>query len=229
MKLSVFMLSHNKDGYVQQAVTSILDQDYEDFELRIIENSTDEVTAEALKEHLAERNDPRVLLKEIVVEDFVRSSWYVPSWILNREYPLAEGEIVLYLSDDDLFEPGLFTAVAEAFDYNPHWKALYFHLARTISRSPDEGRSWDGRFSGIPAEEPRGSGEVDCCIDACQIAYRTHVLADIGQPYFPEETNHGNHADGVHLQKIAEKYPFYPLPVKGIIHRHTQISTWSKA
>lgn len=230
MKLSVFVLSHNKNGFVQEAIASILDQDYEDFELILIDNSTDGVTRESLVRFLdaTYADDPRIEYTEVEVPDEVRRTWYVPSWLLNRYYPQATGDVILYLSDDDLFVPGLFSAVATAFEDNVGWKALYFHLARTIARNPGEGMTWDSRFTGIPADCIRGDGEVDCQIDACQIAYRTHVLTDIGQPYFPEEQGHGNHADGVHLQKIAQKYLFHPLAVCGIIHRHTAISTWSK-
>jgi glycosyltransferase involved in cell wall biosynthesis len=228
MKLSVYVLSYNKNGWVQAALDSIFAQDYEDYELWVIDNSTDGVTRGSLLEYLEEKKDPRVIWAVVDVPDHIRRDRYVPSWLLNNYYQQATGEVVFYLSDDDLFMPGLFSSTVKAFEENPDWNALYFHLARTTARAPDQGTNWDSRFTGIPADVIRGNGEVDCCIDACQIAYRTHILSEFGPPYFPEEPHHGNHADGIHLQKIAERHDFYPLPVLGVIHRHTPLSTWSR-
>lgn len=229
MKLSVFLLSHNKNGYVQEAIQSILDQDYKNFDLWIIENSTDDVTRKALEEYLRGlHGECRVIYETYDVPLDIRMEKYVPSWLLNKYYPHAgQDDIILYLSDDDLFVPGLFSAVAEAFTEHPDWAALYYHLARTNASAPGQGMHWEDRFTGIPAIDPRWDGMVDCQIDACQIAYRRHVLNDIGQPYFDEGMAEARHCDGVHLQKIAEQYTFYPINTCGVIHRHTPISTWN--
>jgi len=228
MKLSVFLLSYNKNGWVQEALDSIFAQDYEDYELWVIDNSTDNVTRDTLRAYLEDKNDHRVLWREEDVPAEVRRNLYVPCWLLNNYYQQATGEAILFLSDDDLFVPGLFGAVAKAFEDNTDWNALYYHLARTTAHAPGQGTNWDDRFTGIPADIIRGNGEVDCCIDACQIAYRTHILAEFGPPYFSEAMQHANHSDGVHLQQIAERHDFHPLPVCGVIHRHTPISTWSR-
>lgn len=231
MKLSVFLLSHNKNGYVQEAVQSILDQDYEDYELYIIENSTDTRTRNALWNYLTRKKSAPDQRIEWIEEDVpldIRMEKYVPSWLLNKYYPEADSEsVILFLADDDLFVPGLFSAVAEAFTEHSDWAALYYHLARTNASAPGQGMHWEDRFTGIPAIDPRWDGMVDCQIDACQIAYRRHVLNDIGQPYFDEGMAEARHCDGVHLQKIAEQYTFYPINTCGVIHRHTPISTWN--
>lgn len=228
MKLSVFLLSHNKNGYVQEAVQSILKQDYENYELYIIENSTDDVTRESLRSIYGNSADHRILWIEEDVPLDIRMEKYVPSWLLNKYYPEADSEsVILFLADDDLFVPGLFSAVDKAFTDNPNWKALYYHLARTNASAPGHGMHWEDRFTGIPALEPRWDGMVDCQIDACQIAYYASVLTDIGQPYFDEGMAEARHCDGVHLQKIAKQHTFYPIDTCGVIHRHTPISTWN--
>lgn len=229
-KISVFILSHNKNGFVQEAIASVMDQAFTDFELWIVENSTDVVTRDALREYLfSDGHDPRVIYSEIEVPAAVRRSMYAPCWLLNNYYPQAQGEIILYLSDDDLFMPGLFGAVAYFFEEHPEHSAMYFDLARTNAPAPGHGTDWNSRFAGIGADIPRGYGQVDCQIDACQIAYRTSVLETIGQPYFYEPLDGSSgHADGIHLQKIAGHYTFMPVSVPGVIHRHTPISTWSK-
>lgn len=226
MKLSVFLLSHNKNGWVQEAVASILGQDYDDYELWIIDNSTDDRTCADLEDYLDidAGPDPRVIFIRHDVPADVRTNLYVPSWLLNQYYPRATGDVILYLSDDDLFVPGIFRAIVTAFEENPDWSALYFALSRITVNQPGE---FPAPWMVISAEVPRGSGEVDCCIDGGQVAYRKEVLAKIGQPYFDEAKNQSNHADGRHLQKITEQYAFHPIVRHGVIHRHTPISTWN--
>ena len=77
----------------------------------------------------------------------------------------------------------------------------------------------------------RGPDDVDCQIDGGQIAYRTSVLSQIEQPWFPDDKAGGtaNHADGLHMRKVAEVAPFHPLEYYGAKHRFTPISTWSRS
>ncbi len=229
-RFSVFLLSHNKAGYVQEAVRSVLDQDCRDFELWIIENSTDDGrTRDALKRDIPEvLTDLRVRYVELSVPADIRNSRYVPSFLLNSFYPFArDGSIIVYLSDDDLLVPGILASVSVALGENPSWDAVYF----TLTRESVDGPGREGRSAGtIAATDPRGSGEVDCQVDGGQVAYYKTVLDAIEKPYFPEGQSEAGHSDGTFLEKIAAaKFTFHPLPAHGVIHRHTPISTWTRS
>jgi len=229
-KISVFLPSYNKGGFAVEAVRSVFMQSYQDWELHILENSTDDRTRGILRK-FTDLDDIRVIYHEIDVENEIRQEHIVCPWLLNLHYPHARGEIILYLSDDDLFMPGLFQAVASHFDNYPEHDAVYFHLARTVAHQPGTGASWAERWAGIGADAPRGAGQVDCIIDGGQVAYRKRVLGAIQEPYFytgkvPETACH---CDGLHLEALAQAgVIFYPLLVNGVIHRHTPSSTWSK-
>ena len=227
-KLSVFLLSHNKNGYVQEAVQSVLDQDYVNYELHILENSTDDTTALALLSYLYGRDSNQLItFWDVDVPEEVRATKYVPAWLINNYYPYASGDdVILYLSDDDLFAPGIFRAVAGAFACNPTLDALYFTLLRVHAQAP--GQPYSAPWMVIAAAEPRGAGQVDCQIDGGQVAYRKKVLDTIGQPYFDTGLEGASHCDGGHLEKIAAHYTFAPLPYVGVIHRHTPLSTWTQ-
>jgi glycosyltransferase involved in cell wall biosynthesis len=224
-RISVFLLSHNKDGYVQEAIDSVLSQDFTNFELWIIENSTDRTTRKSLDADARVR-DHRVIYQRERVPDEVRLGKYVPAWLINKYYPRANGDIILYLSDDDLFTQGLFAKVVRAFDDNPDWQALYFTLTRVNVACPGSpGSLW----MTIPAIEPRGDGQVDCLIDGGQVAHRKSVLNAIGEPYFEDCMDGAEHCDGKFLQKVASQFTFRPLRFHGVIHRHTPFSVWSKS
>jgi glycosyltransferase involved in cell wall biosynthesis len=222
------MPSHNKRGYAVEAVRSVLEQDFEDWELWIMENSTDEKTRKILKKYIP-MDDPRIVYEEINMSQSQRDQFWPAPWLNNQYYPLANGDIVMYISDDDLFMPAIFRHVVTYLDHYEDRHAVYFHLARTRAPSPGTGREWDEQFMAIPASTERGVKDLDCQVDGGQIAYRKSVLETTGQPYFYDGKNpDANHADGMHMEKVARAgFTFYPLPVPGVIHRHTFASIWS--
>lgn len=223
------MPSFNKRGYAVEAVRSVLDQDFADWELWIMENSTDNKTRRLLDKFVI-RSDPRIIYEEIDISPQTRARVWPAPYLLNQYYPLANGEIILYISDDDLFMPGLFQRVSDYFYRNPKHDALYFHMVRTRAPQPGTGKDWDEQFQGIAADIPRGPGALDCQIDGGQIAYRKHVLEAAGQPYFYEgKGGDASHCDGLHMEHVAKNANviFYPLAVPGVIHRHTLLSTWT--
>lgn len=230
-RISVFLPSHNKGGFAVEAVRSVLEQDFTDYELWILENSTDDGRTRRLLQKFTDLSDPRVIFEEITVPEDIRSVHAPCPWLLNQYYPRANGEIILYLSDDDLFLPGIFNEVIKHFDSNQAHDALYFHMARTTAEKPGEGTSWRDRWAAIAADMPRTAGALDCCIDGGQAAYKKSVLNEIGQPYFYDGLgDEAPHCDGVHLNKIGRAgYVFHPLKVRGLIHRHTPSSTWTKS
>lgn len=208
-----------------------MEQSFGDFELWILENSVDDGKTRNLIRKFADLADPRIIYRELEAPHQVRVEKMVTPWLLNWYYQQADGEFIFYLSDDDLFQPGLFQTAVSHFDNYPEHEAVYFHLARTVARNPGEGTLWAERFTGITADKPRGVGQVDCIIDGGQIAYRKHVLNRIEQPWFYDgkEPAIANHADGLHLEALAQAgVVYHPLNIPGVIHRHTPVSTWSK-
>lgn len=228
-RISVFLPSFNKRGFGVEAARSVLDQDFTDWELWIMENSTDVKTREVLKKYLP-MDDPRIIYEDINLSEGTRAQHWPAPYLNNMYYPLANGDIIMYISDDDLFMPGLFSAVVDYFDEHPARSALYFHLVRTRAFRPGEGTHWDDAIGGIAADFTRNDNEVDCCIDGGQIAYRKKVLdAFEDRPYFYDGNGgQASHADGLHMADVARAgFLFYPLDVPGVIHRHTPFSTWT--
>lgn len=230
-RISVFLPSHNKGGFAVEAVKSVLEQDFDDYELWILENSTDDGRTRGLLRKFIDLDDPRIIFEEITVAQEIRDTKAPCPWLLNQYYPRARGELIFYISDDDLFLPGVFRESAQYFDEHPDHHALYFSMGRTVATRPGEGKEWRERWAAIRADMPRTAGALDCCIDGGQAAYRKHVLRAIGQPYFYDGLgDEAAHCDGVHLNAIGRTgVVFYPLPVAGLIHRHTPVSTWTKA
>lgn len=222
------MPSYNKAGFAVEAARSVLEQDFEDWELWIMENSTDDKTRRLLNKFVPV-DDPRILYREIDIDQKTRDCIWPAPWLLNQYYPQANGDIIMYISDDDLFMPEIFRHTVSYFDHFTDHDALYFHLVRTKAVGPGHGKNWDEQFASIAADNVRRKNDLDCQIDGGQIAYRKSVLDKIEQPWFlQDKVPDANHCDGIHMERLAtEDVTFWPLPVPGVIHRHTLLSTWS--
>lgn len=227
-RVSCFMPSYNKKGFAVEAARSVLEQDFEDWELWIMENSTDEKTRRLLQKFLP-MDDPRIIYEDIDIPAETREQVWPAPWLLNQYYPMANGDIIMYISDDDLFMPEIFGKVVSYMDSFPDHEAVYFHLVRTKAVAPGHGKNWDEQFASIPADIVRRQFDLDCQVDGGQIAYKKSVLYKIAEPLFIEgKVPDANHCDGVHMEKLARAgVTFWPLPVPGVIHRHTLLSTWS--
>ena len=71
--VSVFLPSYNKGEYAAEAIACVLAQDFTDYELWILENSTDGTTRETIAPLL---DDPRIVYEEITFGPGEREAAY---------------------------------------------------------------------------------------------------------------------------------------------------------
>jgi hypothetical protein len=92
--LTVALLTYNRAGYLKEAIGSILNQTYRDFEFLILDNgSTDET--------------PQIVLS--LKDDRIRYVRNAPGLSASFNWAsaikIARGELIIIVSDDDLLEP----------------------------------------------------------------------------------------------------------------------------
>jgi spore maturation protein CgeD len=224
---SVFTLSHNKGASAADAIASVLRQDFTDFEYWILENSTDSVTRETIAPLLG---DPRIRYEEITLDPAERAVCYVPAVLLNRYYPKANGKYIFYLSDDDLLNPGCVRRCTEFLDADPSRQVCYFshhHQTWYAGAFMDHGSIMTAGALGAGTGNP----VVDCRIDGGQIVHTRECLDFLDQPWFPEEPDPvlACHADGRFMQRLADRFTFWPLPEVLGTKRRTELSLWDRA
>jgi len=114
-KLGVCLLSYNRPTFVQEAINSILAQDYDNFELIISENSTDDSVMTQLKKYLA---DPRVKI--------VKRSPSLPSLAhFNTLFSEVKNyEYAMLFHDDDVLLPTALTKMMSEIEKNPDFSAV---------------------------------------------------------------------------------------------------------
>ena len=98
MKLSIIILSYNESRFLEKAVGSCLDQDYDDYEIIIGDDGSDDGSVDIIKRY-AETNN----IKYFVMER--NAKYYIPSIrvsdIIKRALEIADGQYVCVLSGDD--------------------------------------------------------------------------------------------------------------------------------
>jgi glycosyltransferase involved in cell wall biosynthesis len=108
VKFTVLIPTRNRLEYLKLAVESVRRQDYEDWELVISDNRSDQ----PIGEYVASLADERIVYSRSEESLPVTENW-------NRALDLSHGDYVLMLGDDDALLPGYFRRMArltERFD-----------------------------------------------------------------------------------------------------------------
>lgn len=111
--LSVLIDTYNHERYIEQALVSVIEQDFPcaDFEILVVDDGSTDRTPEIVR-----RFEPRVRL--------LRKPNGGQASAFNFCIPEATGEIVAFLDGDDWWAKAKLTAVAKAFERNPEVAAV---------------------------------------------------------------------------------------------------------
>lgn len=113
MKISIITPSFNQADFLDEAIRSVLNQDYPDLEYIVVDGASTDGSVGIIKEH-AER---------------------LTSWLseidagqadaINKGFARATGEIVAWLNSDDVYLPETLARVAKLFEENPDAGMIY--------------------------------------------------------------------------------------------------------
>ncbi len=99
IKISIVTPSYNQGEYIEEAIKSVLEQKYDNFEHIIYDNCSEDNTEEVVKiyPHLIWKSEP----------DLGQSD------ALNKGFKMATGDLIGWLNADDRYLPGCFRSVAD--------------------------------------------------------------------------------------------------------------------
>ena len=126
--ISVVMPVYNCDSYLREAIQSILDQTYKQFELIIVEDGSKDGTRSIVEEFASVDNRIHPIYKEI--------NRGVPGYIanLNEVVGLAQGEFIARMDGDDISLPDRFAKQVEFLRNNP---GIFLVGTSAINISPE--------------------------------------------------------------------------------------------
>jgi glycosyltransferase involved in cell wall biosynthesis len=129
-RVSVVMAAYNGEPYITAAVRSVLDQDFRDLELVVVDDGSTDRTAEIIRSFA----DARVVYQRNATNRGQTAS-------LNAGLRLARGEYIARIDADDEYLPGKLTAQVRFLDAHPE-----IALCGTYADCIDEHGATTGTF-----------------------------------------------------------------------------------
>jgi glycosyltransferase involved in cell wall biosynthesis len=115
VKISVVTISFNQAPYLEQAIRSVLDQNYPDLEYIVVDPGSTDGSRDIIERY-------RDRIAHIVYEPDKG-----PADGLNKGFARASGKIYGYLNSDDVLLSGALVRVAAAFQAHPEADLVYGH------------------------------------------------------------------------------------------------------
>jgi len=122
--ISVMIGAYNAAPYVGETIASVLAQDYEPLELIVVDDGSDDGTAEIVKTF----PDVRYFFQPNAGNGAAR----------NRAIEAAGGELFAFLDADDRFTPGKLTLQKTVLDTEPELDMVFGHVREFVSPELDE-------------------------------------------------------------------------------------------
>ena len=131
LKFSVVMPTYNSENYLAEAIGSVLNQEYANWELLVIDNfSTDDSPT-----ILSQYSDSRIKVLQFRNDGVIAAS-------RNVAISRAEGQIIAFLDSDDRWVPKKLGEMAKAFS---HGADFVYHNVETINERSERIGSIESR------------------------------------------------------------------------------------
>jgi glycosyltransferase involved in cell wall biosynthesis len=120
-KFSILVANYNNGRYFKDCYNSILAQEYENFEVVIVDDASTDHSVKEIEAII--KNDPRVVF---VKNDVNKGCGYTKA----RCAELAKGEICAFVDPDDALEPKALQTMADAFNSHKDAALIYSKYRR---------------------------------------------------------------------------------------------------
>ena len=125
-KVSIGLPVYNGEAYLKDAIKSIVDQSYRDFELIISDNASTDATEEICRNFAAK--DPRICYHRNEVNIGAAPNH-------NRVFELSNGEFFKWAAHDDLYPKEMLQRCIEALEKAPESVSLVYTQSEMIDES----------------------------------------------------------------------------------------------
>ena len=115
--ISVIILAYNQENYIQDAINSVLNQNYPNIEIIVNDDCSSDKTVEKIKEI----KDDRIRLIEAKYNQGINAG-------LDRAICAAKGEYIVLLGGDDMMTPDYMKKILQTFEEHSDIGAVYCNL-----------------------------------------------------------------------------------------------------
>jgi glycosyltransferase involved in cell wall biosynthesis len=175
---SVIVPVFNVKDYIDEALNSIFAQDYDNFEIIIVDDASTDGSIEKVEEYIARINDKRIKFIKCETNRGL-------STVREEGLKFAKNEWILFLDSDDWYNNGLFKKLNEVIQNNPDINIIEFTLERVYENMRRERAAYyDRGVSGIrkSAEENIMMGTI-----LCNKCFKRSFLKELNLTPIPRE------------------------------------------
>ncbi|PAE26334.1 MULTISPECIES: glycosyltransferase family 2 protein [Bacillaceae] len=208
LKISCILTSYNRPQRVREAIASVQQQTYPNWELIIVDDNSNAQTKNVLK-GIADK-DHRITLIHTGVSPKDRPKTTRYATCINLALQRITGDLVTYLTDDDIYYPARFEKMAEVFQMNPHIYVLYGKQKVIVFSGNRVKRTFIRPLVGI-TREPMGK------VDHNSFMHRRSCLKLVEG--WDDHPAHWNAGDAAFFKRLVKHWDFYPLHVLTDEHR----------
>jgi spore maturation protein CgeD len=203
--VSIIMTSYNKPDTVGEAIQSVLDQTYTNWELFIMDDASNTKTQKVIQPYL---KDPRIHFynSHVKNEDRYKKTRYAV--LINEALPLTQGEYLSYLTDDNLYLPNRLEVMVDYFRKHPDVDIVYSaQRVKNIDTELDIVSESIRKTRGVLA---KASNLVDHCSVMHTRSIAEKVYKTYGS-YWDEDAKYWHNGDAAFWKRLNEWQPFYPI------------------
>jgi spore maturation protein CgeD len=206
---TVILGSYNRPKLVREAIRSVRDQTDIDWELIITDDGSDPETLEAIQAEIDTTTYKCILLRGTGPTGPRPDAQVRAVRSINRALPLARGELIHYLPDDDFYPRDRLTLFRDWFEAHPEQHMAYGRMSWVFADGSLQGRDL---FPGGPVEYPCGQ------LDHTSVVHRRSCLRKVTM--WPEAGINYD-SDGVFFRKLVEEGfgPIHPMDQVVAFHR----------
>lgn len=208
LKISCILTSYNRPRSVRQAIASVQGQTYPHWELIIVDDNSNAQTQQVLNE-IVEKDERITLIQSgVSAEDRPKTTRYATC--INMALEVITGDLVTYLTDDDIYYRTRFAKMAEVFQKNPDIHVLYGKQKVVVMSNNHITRTFIRPLWGV-TRIPMGK------VDHNSFMHRKSCLDIVkGWDDHPSLWKAG---DAAFFRKLVKHWSFHPLPVLTDEHR----------
>lgn len=135
MKISIVTISYNQVEFLERAIRSVIEQDYEDIEYIVVDPGSTDGSREIIERYCTK------------IDKIIFDPDRGPADGLNKGFHLATGDVCGYLNADDAYLPGTFSKAIDAFQSYPWADMIYGHGYMVTSVGRVLRRFYSDRFT----------------------------------------------------------------------------------
>lgn len=204
-KVSVIITTYNRPQMLDQAIKSVLEQEYTDWECLIMDDNSD--SPEQLEVLTKYWNAPGVIIYKSNVKKEDRKATARYATLINKALDMAQGEYITYLCDDDYYYPDRLSKMVKFFEEHPEASVVYGHQrvvkiengieTATSTRAPDPKYAFEN---------------ANCLVDHSSVMHRKSASDAVGK--WDDSQDWWGGADGQYWEKLGKAgFNFHEIPV----------------